>query len=176
MATKRVLVLLGHGFEETEYVGVRDALIRSGLDVESVSLEDTIEMRSNHNLIIKADKTIEQINLKDFDIVFIPGGPGTQALGEKESFDILLNHFVEENKVIAAICAAPTLLAKRGLLEGHDAVCYHDEDLVNMLLVGKANFKKDLDYVGSGRFFTGKNMQVSVAYGYALAEFIDKQK
>lgn len=172
---KRILVLLGHGFEETEYVGTRDALIRSGIDVVSVSLEDTLEMRSNHNLIIKADKLVDEINTKDFDAVFIPGGPGTQALGEKEAFDTLLNDFVESDKVIAAICAAPTLLAKRGLLEGHDAVCYHDEELVNMMILGKANFKKDLDYVGSGRFFTGKNMQVSVAYGYALAEFLDKK-
>lgn len=173
---KRVLVILGHGFEETEYVATRDALIRCGLDVDSVSLEDTVDVRSNHNLTIKADMLFENVNTIDYDAVFIPGGPGTQALGEKESFDIILNDFVDSKRVIAAICAAPTLLAKRGLLEGKDAVCYPDEELINMLIVGKANYHKDTDYISSGRFFTGKNMQVSVAYGYALAEFIENNK
>ncbi len=173
---KRVLVILGHGFEETEYVATRDALIRSGLDVESVSVEDTLEMRSNHKLIIHADKLFEDLNTRDYDVLFIPGGPGTQKLGENKKFDLILNDFVESKRIIAAICAAPTLLAKRGLLKGIEAVCYPDEELVNEMIKGDAIYLKKTDYVGSDRFFTGKNMNVSVEYGFALANFIDKYK
>ncbi len=172
--SKRVLVVLANGFEETEYVATRDALIRYGLDVESVSLEDSLELRSNHNLIIKADLLYENLNTKGYDALFIPGGPGTQALGEKENFDIILNDFVESDRVISAICAAPTLLAKRGLLEGKEAVCYPDEELINELIKGKAKYIKKTNYISDGRYFTGKNMQVSVEFGFALAEFIDK--
>ncbi len=173
---KKILVLLANGFEETEYVGTRDALIRSGFDVESVSFEETLDLRSNNNLIIRADKKIIDIKTDDYIAVFIPGGPGTQALGEKEGFDSILNDFVNSERVIAAICAAPTLLAKRGLLEGHDAVCYPDEELIGMMIKGKSNYLKNLNYVSSGRFFTGKNMQVSVEYGYELAKFIENKK
>lgn len=171
--SKRVLVVLANGFEETEYVGTRDALIRSGIDVESVSLEESIDLRSNHNLIIKADSTFEKINTKDYDALFIPGGPGTQALGEKAEFDEILKSFVESDRIISAICAAPSLLAKRGLLKDYEAVVYPDEELIIELMKGGAKYLKNTDYVGSGRFFTGKNMQVSVEFGYKLANFIN---
>lgn len=169
----KILVVLGHGFEETEYVATRDALIRSGFDIESVSLEDTLEMKTNHNLIIKADKSFSEIVTDDYKAIFIPGGPGTSKLGEKEEFDLLLNDFINSDRVISAICAAPTLLAKRGLLKDHDAVCYPDEELVSQLIIGGANYLKDKKFVKSGRFFTGKNMQVSIEFGYELAKFIE---
>lgn len=172
---KRILVILSNGFEETEYVGTRDALIRSGIDVESVSLEEGLEIRSNHKLIIKADKMFENINTKDYDALFVPGGPGTNKLDLNEKFDLILKDFVETNRVISAICAAPSLLAKRGLLVDIDAVVYPDDELISELIKGRANYKSNLNYVGSGRFFTGKNMQVSVEFGYELAKFLDKR-
>lgn len=169
---KKVLVLLGHGFEETEYVAVRDSLIRNGLDVDSVSLEETTEMRTNNNLFIKADILFKELNLNNYDALFIPGGPGTQKLGEKSEFDVILSYFVEQNKVISAICAAPTLLAERGLLKGRKALCYPDDDYINLMIRNGVDFQYDADYVSDGNFFTGKNMQVSISYGYALSSFI----
>lgn len=173
---KRVLTVLGNGFEETEYVGVRDALIRAGVDVDSVSVEDVLEIRSNHNLIIHADILFENVNTKDYDALFIPGGAGVDKLQTNEKFEAVLKDFSNSKRIIAAICGGPRLLATRGLLNEHEAVCYPDEEIINDLIKGGATYLKDTNYVASGRFFTGKNMQVSVEFGFALADFISKYK
>ncbi len=171
---KKILVLLAKGYEETEYVAVRDALIRDGNIVESVSMSDDKLTYANHNIQIMADYKLDEIinNLGHYDVLFIPGGQGVEVLDKMPEFDEIIDHFVVNNKIIGAICAAPSLLAKRGLLEGKKAVVYPSDEFIVSLVTNGVEYDKELDYVGDGNFFTGKNMQVSVAFGYAFGEYL----
>jgi putative intracellular protease/amidase len=72
--------------------------------------------------------------LDKFDALFIPGGPGNDNVDKFEGLDQIIEHFVKENKVVGAICAAPTLLAKRGYLDGKKAICFNDKNLRQIMI------------------------------------------
>ncbi len=177
MAEKRVLVLLANGYEETEYVAVRDALIRDGLNVESVSMSNELLTIANHNIKIMADKVLDDVinNLFYYDVLFIPGGQGVDVLDKMNEFNEILNHFVVNNKLIGAICAAPSLLAKRGILTGKKATVYPSDELIASLILNDVVYVKDVPFVEDGNIITGKNMQSSIEFGFAFANFINKK-
>ncbi len=174
---KKVLVPLHNGFEETEYIAVRDVLIREGLEVVSVSLTGDKTILANHNLRIGADMLYDQVKnfLDEYDALFIPGGMGVENLDKSLEFDFIVNYFTSENKKIGAICAAPRLLAKRGILKGEEATCYPDKSIIADL-ENNGVIYKDEPVVVSGRFVTGKQMDSSILYGYGLANFINEWK
>ena len=175
---KQVLVVLESGFEETEYIAVRDALIRSGIDVYSVSLTGDKLLTANHNTKIMADFLYSEIlnNLKDCEALFIPGGLGVEKLDKNPEFDLILDFFISENKIVGSICAAPYLLAKRGLLKNREAVVYPDKKYISYFKKNHVIYRDDLDFVGDGPFFTGKNMEVSIEFGFKFAMYIKNQK
>ncbi|BDU67619.1 MAG: protease [Candidatus Tyloplasma litorale] len=178
MSNKKVLVPLIEGFEETEYIAVRDILIRKGIDVDSVSLTDSKMIVANHNTIIGADSIYKNLKgyIDEYDALFIPGGTiGVENLDSNIKFDEILFHFSSENKIIAAICAAPSLLAKRGLLKNKKSVVFPDKKLIEILIKNEADYINDVNYIGDGNIFTGTKMQISIEYAENLAKFIESK-
>ncbi len=179
MSNKRVLVPLMNGFEETEYIAVRDVLIREGIDVDSISLTGEKLLIANHNTTIGADFVYgkQVISTNDYDGIFIPGGLiGVEALDKSTEFEGILNEFVANNKVIAAICAAPTLLAKRGLLKDKKAIVFPDKNLIDILVSNNANYIPDETHKVDGNIITGKDFSSSILFGYAAANLINDWK
>ncbi len=122
---KKVNVYLAEGFEEIEAVTVIDVLRRAGIDVTTVSISNDREVKGAHNIPISADKLFTQLDNMQTDMVVLPGGlPGTTNLGAHEGLSQILKSFAENNKYIAAICAAPSIIGKMGILEGCNATCY----------------------------------------------------
>lgn len=121
---KKVAVLLADGFEEVEVVTSADFLRRAGIQVVISSIAGEMVTGSN-NIVIKADNTIEALPA-DLDGVILPGGmPGATNLAQSEAVIKLLDKMNANNKLIAAICAAPALvLGGAGLLEGLRFTCY----------------------------------------------------
>ncbi len=179
MSNKRVLVPLMNGFEETEYIAVRDVLIREGIDVDSISLTGEKLLTANHNTVIGADMVYgkQTFSINDYEAIFIPGGGiGVENLDKSLEFENILNQFASNNKVIGAICAAPSLLAKRGLLKGKQAVVFPDKGLVETLKSNEAIYLPDEIYKVDGNIATGKDFASSIQYGYALANLINDWK
>ncbi len=179
MSNKRVLVPLMNGFEETEYIAVRDVLIREGIDVDSVSLTGEKLLTANHNTVIGADLVYgkQNIFLGDYDAIFIPGGGiGVENLDKSLEFDSLVNDFYSNDKVVGAICAAPSLLAKRGMLKGVEAVVFPDKQLISILEKNEAKYFADEIYKVDRNIATGKDFASSIQYGYALANLINDWK
>ncbi len=179
MSNKKVLVPLMNGFEETEYIAVRDVLIREGIDVDSVSLTGEKLLIANHNTTIGADFVYgkQVINLKDYDAIFIPGGLiGVEALDKSLEFDGILNDFVSNNKIIAAICAAPTLLAKRSILKDKEAIVFPDKKFIEILESNGANYIPEETHKVDGNIITGKDFASSILFGYAAANLINDWK
>jgi len=122
-----VLFLLANGFEELEFVAPYDILHRGGIAVKTASINDKKEVAGAHGLTVLADWLLQQIDGLPFDMLILPGGgPGTANLLESSSVKNLLIKSYEAGKQIAAICAAPKVLASAGILANHCATSYPD--------------------------------------------------
>lgn len=121
--TLKIALLLAQGFEEAEALVPTDVFRRVGLQVDLISLDNTEIVTSAHNVKVVTDRLLQQTDLNHYDMLFLPGGH--ESLDSKYSkLNSIYQQFIAENKRIAAICAAPTSLAKLGLLTDKNAVCY----------------------------------------------------
>lgn len=121
----KVCVHLADGFEEVEAISVIDILRRAEIQVETVSIMGKKEVVGAHHIAVLADSLFETVDYKDVDMIILPGGgPGTKKLGEHLGLQEQILKHAQAGKWIAAICAAPTVLGKLGLLAGKKATCY----------------------------------------------------
>ena len=119
-------MLFATGYEEVEALTVVDLLRRAGIDCRMVSVYDEDYAVGSHNITIKMDEKISEI-CGDADAVILPGGmPGTTNLKEDENVRKAVQEAYDDGRYVAAICAAPTILADMGLLKGKRATCYPD--------------------------------------------------
>ncbi len=119
-----IAVCLAEGFEEIEAVAPVDIMRRAGLDVVTLGVGGTA-VRGSHGVVFTADRDIESAVPGSFDGVVLPGGmPGTTNLAASAKVGELLDAAAGEGKLVAAICAAPSVLGERGLLRGRRAVCF----------------------------------------------------
>lgn len=122
---KKVLVFLADGFEECEGLIVVDILRRAGAEVTTASTMEKRRICSSHQIELYADVMASDVNTAEFDAVVLPGGiPGTPNLAANPIVTDTCLRFAAEGKLVAAICAAPSILGKLGLLKGKKATVY----------------------------------------------------
>jgi 4-methyl-5(b-hydroxyethyl)-thiazole monophosphate biosynthesis len=121
----RVLVLLAQGFEEIEAVTVVDLLRRAGIETHTAAL-GAREVTGSHGIAVMADTDdLDAVDPETFDMIVLPGGqPGADHLKADARVIELLRRFAAAGRYMAAICAAPGVLAHAGLLEGRAATSY----------------------------------------------------
>lgn len=121
----KVLIFMAEGHEEIEALTVVDLLRRAGIDICMVSITGDKKVTGSHGITTVCDKLIETVNFDDADMLVLPGGmPGTINLGECELLMDQVHGFNTSKKGLAAICAAPTVFGKAGILRGKKATCY----------------------------------------------------
>ncbi len=164
----RVAIFFADGFEEIEALTPVDILRRGGIDTVTVSIGEDLTIHGSHNIDIKADIRISELDFDSVDMIVLPGGKiGHQNL---EVCKVLTDKIAEFNgagKFVAAICAAPTILGRMGILKGHDATCYGGMEAA---LEG-ANKLTD-SVVVSGNIITSRGMGTSVEFGLKLLEVL----
>jgi 4-methyl-5(b-hydroxyethyl)-thiazole monophosphate biosynthesis len=120
----RLIVPLAEGFEEIEAIAVIDVLRRANIKVDVVGIEDEI-VAGRNGVKILCDKIITDVKPDDYDGIVLPGGnPGYKNLENSQQVINLIKAYNSRGKLIAAICASPTILEKIGVLEGKKATCY----------------------------------------------------
>jgi 4-methyl-5(b-hydroxyethyl)-thiazole monophosphate biosynthesis len=120
----RLIVPLAEGFEEIEAIAVIDVLRRANIKVDVVGIEDEI-VAGRNGVKILCDKIITDVKPEDYDGIVLPGGnPGYKNLENNQNVINFIKTFNNRGKLIAAICASPTILEKIGVLEGKKATCY----------------------------------------------------
>ncbi|MBQ7324458.1 MAG: DJ-1/PfpI family protein [Clostridia bacterium] len=155
-----IYIFLADGFEEIEALTPVDVFRRANLPTTTVSIMESRTVMGSHNIPVIADKLFAEVDLSDADLLLLPGGmPGTKHLGEcKPLCDAVISH-ASAGKPTAAICAAPSVLGKLGLLSGKEAICYPGfEDA----LVGAAISKKKV--VRDGNIVTAAGMGVALDF------------
>ena len=159
-----VYILLGSGFEETEAVAPCDLMRRAGIEVCLVGVDGEY-VRSSHGITVKTDCTLSEVDLDAAEMVVLPGGlRGVQTLlASREALDIVKTAWAA-GKYVAAICAAPTVLASVGIVGTSRATCYPGmEDRM-----GEARTCPDQRVVVDGRLITGRAAGSSIDFGLAL--------
>ncbi len=118
------LILLADGFEELEAITVTDLCVRAGIEVTRASLRPGPVTASRHTQVLP-DCVIDEIASKDFDAVILPGGlPGADTLADDPRVIELVQTQVANNKLVAAICAAPRVLMKADVLIDKQLTCF----------------------------------------------------
>ena len=119
-----VYVFLANGFEEMEAIAPIDLMRRAGVDVTTVGVGGTA-VRGSHGIVLAADVLDATAMPDDLEAVVLPGGmPGTLNLEHAPVVQKFIDRAVEKGAIVAAICAAPSILGHKGLLKGRKAVCY----------------------------------------------------
>jgi len=120
----KVVVLLAEGFEEIEFSTIVDILRRAGVDVTAAGLKGGI-IDGAHGVKVTPDIPIDRVTADDFDVIILPGGyPGFVNLGEDRRVLKLVKEMKDKNKYVTAICGAPSVLAKAGVLQGKRATIF----------------------------------------------------
>ena len=119
-----IYIFLANGFEDIEALATADILKRAGLDIKTVGIGNK-QIETSHGLKVICDYNENEIDIKKADMIILPGGmPGTKNLAESKIVKDALEFCIDNDKYIAAICAAPSVLGKYGLLYGKKFTCY----------------------------------------------------
>lgn len=165
-----VYILLGAGFEEAEALVTADVLRRADIPVMLAGIGGSA-VAGSHNITVQADLPVEQVALKAGDMVVLPGGMGGVSSIEhsREAMALVRQAASGDDYWLAAICAAPTLLARAGLLpQGVPCVCY--PGLEGELSQAGAVPRMDCSTVAAGRLITGRGPGSAFDFGLALVE------
>ena len=165
----RVAIFFADGFEEIEALTPVDILRRGGIDTVTVSIGEDLTIHGSHNIDIKADIRISELDFDSVDMIVLPGGKiGHQNLEACKALTDKIAEFNEAGKFVAAICAAPTILGRMGILKGHDATCYGGMEAA---LEG-ANKLTD-SVVVSGNIITSRGPATTIPFALKLAELLN---
>jgi DJ-1 family protein len=164
MERKKVALFLTNGFEELEALAPVDLMRRANIEVDTISINQEKEVVSSRKITVLADKTIRDVNFDEYEMVVLPGGPGTKNYFESKEVLEIVKKFAE-NKKVGAICAAPTVLASLGILENRKAICFPacEPDLEQ----GKAILTREA-VVKDGNIITSRGAGTAIDFGLAL--------
>ena len=160
-----VYVFLANGFEETEAIAPIDILRRSGVDVKTVGV-GAKTITSSHKITVTADLSESELTTDGLEAVVLPGGmPGTLNLEASSTVQKYIDYAAENGLLLCAICAAPSILGHKGLLNGKNATCFpgFEKDLYGANVTG-------LPAVADGNVVTGKGAGAAIEFGLLISE------
>lgn len=163
-----VYILLGEGFEQAEALAAADVLCRGNVEVTLTGLKGKT-VTSSHKTTVVPDMLASDVTLKSGDMVVLPGGMGGVDSLEKSAPAMALIRQAAENDQmwLCAICAAPTLLARKGIIgKGNHAVCY--PGMEGELTAAGVTVHMDQATVVDGRLITGRGPGAAFDFGLAL--------
>ncbi|QEH61719.1 protein deglycase [Spiroplasma chinense] len=170
----KVAIFLATGFEETEMIATADVLRRAEAlfkgsfpVVDLVSINDKKTVEGAHKLSINADKTIQEINFDEYDCLVLPGGqPGVDNLMLSETLMSAVEKHAKANKVVAAICAAPQILGKLGLVDKVEVTHYPGCDKY----LDNAVKKPHMSAIADGNIITGSSIGGALQFGLQIVD------
>ncbi len=159
-------ILFANGFEEVEALTVVDMARRAKIEVEMISLNDDLYVTGSHNIIVKCDKLLKDAVL--LDGIVLPGGiPGVPNIeSNKDAVELIKKHY-SEGKLVAAICAAPTLLGRAGILSDKKAVCYPDM-MEQLICKEKMNVKS----VKDKNIITSQSAGTAMDFAFEIIKYL----
>lgn len=166
---RRVAVFVAPGLEEIEGLTVVDVLFRAGVPCDTVAITPEHEVTSSHEVTIVCDRSIDDdgFSFDDYDMLVLPGGiPGTPNLRACEPLCEALRSFADAGRPVAAICAAPSILAELGILDGRRATA--NPGFQHVLPEHGAQLEADAPVVVDGNVITSQGAGTAMAFGLEI--------
>ncbi len=162
----KTAIFLADGFEEIEALTVVDLLRRAGIEITTASITGRKNVTGSHNITVEADALIGDIDFDSTDMIILPGGlPGTTNLAECKELTDRIMEFDSKDKMLCAICAAPTVFGQLGILKGKKACCYPGREVdLTGADAQTSSVTKD------GHFITSRGMGTAIDFGLAIIE------
>ena len=163
-----IYLLLADGFEEIEAITVVDILRRANLDVKMVSASGNLTVTGAHDIVVQADIKLADVKKPAMKMLILPGGmPGADNLQKTPEVIELILYANENDKYIAAICAAPKILGMMNILNGKMAVCFpgYEETLIGATIIDKS-------VVVDGNIITSKAAGTVTGFAFALVHIL----
>lgn len=163
----KVCTFLTDGFETVEALAVIDILRRAGITTDTVSISDNKMVLSAQNINVMADYVLKDYSFDDVDVLFLPGGGGHKNYRKCQQLIDIVKKYNDEQKRIAAICAAPSFLGGLGILDGKKATCFpgFEQELTGAEVVTSK-------VVTDGNITTAKGMGASIELGLELVKLL----
>jgi 4-methyl-5(b-hydroxyethyl)-thiazole monophosphate biosynthesis len=162
---KHAIIILADGFEEIEAVTPIDLLRRAGIHMTILGLH-SLEVRGSHDIVVRAAMLFDDF-AAPFDALVLPGGPGHKLLLGSEKLLEMIRATCARNLLCAAICAAPVVLAKAGILKGKKATCFPGEEgnLSGAIFIEK-------ETVVDGNIITSRGAGTSVDFSLEIIAYL----
>ena len=167
----KILAFYTNGSEDAEFVITVDLLRRARIECLTVSISDDDFIYTSHNLSTKPDAKLKDLTdeeIMSYDGLFLPGGKvGVSNLSQCDRLLKIIKEFHDNNKLVSAICAAPSVLSKAGIMSNHRFTCYDGwETLID------GTYEKAMPYVVDKNVITGRSLNYSIDFTLAIIEYL----
>ena len=165
----RALCLLAEGFEDVEALAPVAILRRAGIKTDLCSLQKLV-VTGSHGESVVTDLSLDDVDESEYNCLMLPGGKGHVNLEKDERVLKLIRRFTDTDRYVAAICAAPTILGRMGLLQGKNYTCFtpQNEDF--------GGYYHHQHVVVDGKLITARAMAASIDYGLKLVEILGSEE
>ena len=168
----RLGIFMADGCEEIEGLTVVDLVRRAGIEIVMISVNGKKSVTGSHKITFQTDIDKADADYTSYDGIVLPGGmPGTTHLMEDETVNRVIREFASEGKLVAAICAAPSVLGNAGLLAGKTATCYPG---VEGKLTG-ADFVTD-PVAKDGNIITSRGLGTAIDFAAEIVAYLKDQE
>ncbi len=163
---KMVYLFLADGFEEIEALTQVDYLRRAGIEIKTLGIGKEY-ITGTRGIVVKSDMSVDNADMNDVDMLILPGGlGGVEGISNSEKAISIIKEAYRKNIYIAAICAAPTILAKLGMLQGKKCICY--PAMTDELALGGGIVMADSAVVHDGKIITAKAAGSSEEFSFEI--------
>lgn len=168
------LLIFSNLVEDMEAIGTRDLLLRAGIEIDSVTFEESLRITTSYGLEICVDDFAQNITVEDYDLLIIPGGPYVgKIVDQDQEIKELVKSFYHKDKVIAAICAGPRFLGQTGILDGKNFTAFRGSEKD----APKGNYRPEDKAVVDGRIITARGAGAVYEFAYEITKkLISKEK
>lgn len=161
-----VILFLAEGFEEIEAITVVDVLRRADIKCDICGL-NSLTVKGDHGIEVNCDKILGNIVDSEYDAVVLPGGmPGAKNLRENSKVVDLVSSFYKQGKIVAAICAAPMVLDRAGIIKGKTITSYPGLEL------GECNYIEQI-VAEDGNIITSRGPATTIYFAMKIAEKLE---
>lgn len=163
------IILLANYFEDVEALITIDMLRRANIQIELVSLTNDLNVVTQSNIKMIADVNYQDIKLNEYDFLIIPGGKAVMTTHYEHPFTKdAVNYFYSHNKLIASICAAPSVLGRFGMLDNKKYTCFPSFE--NYMPLGI--HMKDDKVIVDGNIITSKAAGTTFEFSYEIIKYL----
>lgn len=163
------LFIFSHDMEDGEALTTRALLMRAGLQIVTMTFEQTLDIKTSYGLIAKADHFAHDIHLDNYDFVIVPGGKYVKNVVDHDvHIKETLKYFHQKGKMVAAICAGPRFLGQAGILKGINFTAFPGSEKD----APEGIYHRDLKAITDGNIITGRSAGAVYEFSHEVVKYV----